>query len=83
MRVGVSLTDLSAEHHASLLLDHLGEELHVRGENLDVFGLGSARLLKFDAELFEDIAGLGAMGSVTSILSVGKMLGSHCERTNF
>ncbi len=77
MRVGISCTELSGEHHAALLLDRLGEGLADRSEELAVFGLGSNRLKERSAELFEDIAEWGAMGAVTNIVNIGKMLVSR------
>lgn len=74
MRIGVSCTELSGEHHAALLIDNLGDKLADRGEEMVVFGLGSSRLKDRGAELYEDIAEWGAMGAVTNLLNIGKML---------
>ncbi|MEP0814297.1 MAG: hypothetical protein HRF49_06495 [bacterium] len=74
MRVAVSCSDLSGEHHAALLLDQLGSLLADHDEELVIFGLGSERLKEIGAELFADIAEWSAMGMVGNLLSVGKML---------
>jgi len=74
MRIGVSLSELSGEHHVALLLERMRDELARHGEELSVFGLGSERLRRLGAELFEDIAEFSSIGIVSSMINMVRLL---------
>ncbi len=77
MRVGISLTDLSGEHHAELLLKSIESKIRQQGEQLVTFGLGSMRLHEFGTELFEDIAMFSSIGIGSGLSSLFRLM---CKR---
>jgi len=77
MRIGISLADLSAEHHVALLADKLTSLLAAQGDTLQLFGLGSKRLSTMRAELFANIADFSSIGVFDGYANAARLLLSH------